>query len=388
MFPKELEDRFLQEGESKRFKLMIVSGVAAIGLFMQMLLADFLLSREVLLYAFLIRLLAFGPVICAGLYVLRLLRMPAMNEWLVAGCGVYAALLHAFIIYISPGSMAVARVVEFNIIVVYTCTLARFWPAVALTVSVAAIHGFMVTHMPDGTGVLVTNTTLLMVTCMAFVLYGTYKLEHDERMAFLLDIREQALNAELTVAHERLTRMATTDALTGLANRRYFEEFLGECWQRAQAQRRVVSVMIIDVDYFKLYNDRYGHQAGDRCLVSVAQALSRGIRRPGDLVARWGGEEFVIVMMDADVDAVAAAAERVRDAVAALGLVHEASRCLPRVTVSGGRASMRPDAHSHWGQLLQLADDALYRAKAAGRNRIHAGYDSTILTQHKVEAVQ
>lgn len=388
MFPKELEDRFLQEGEAKRFTLMVLSGVAAIALFMGMLIADFLLSREILLYAFLIRLLAFGPAICAGLAVLRILRMPAVNEWLIAGCGVYAALLHGFVIYISPGTLSVARVVEFNIIVVYTCAIARFWPAVTLAASAGAIHAFLVTHMPDSTGVLGTNTTLLMMTCMAFVLFGTYKLEHDERMAFLLDAREQALNAELTVAHDRLTHMATTDALTGLANRRYFEEFLGECWQRAQAQRRVVSVMIVDVDYFKLYNDRYGHQAGDRCLVSVAQALGGSIRRPGDLVARWGGEEFVIVMMDADVDAAAAAAERVREAVAAMNIKHEASKCAPRVTISGGRASMRPDANTQWDHLLQIADDALYRAKGAGRNRVLAGYDGARLAPQRVEAVQ
>jgi len=219
---------------------------------------------------------------------------------------------------------------------------------------------------------------LLMVTSTAFMLYGNYKLEHDERMAFLLDAREQALNAELTVTHERLTRMATTDALTNVANRRYFESFLSECWQRAQAQRRVLSLMVLDVDYFKLYNDRYGHQAGDRCLVGVAQALTSSIRRPGDLVARWGGEEFVIVMMDTDADAAAAVAERIREAVAQLDLLHEGSRCAPRVTVSGGHATIRPDAHSQWEQLVQMADDALYQAKAAGRNRIVSGHDGAM----------
>jgi diguanylate cyclase (GGDEF)-like protein len=373
-FPRELEERFLQEGEAKRFLIMVVAGLSAVVLFAGMLIADFLMARDQLHEALIVRLGVFPPIIVAGMVVLRRLRIPALNEWGVTGAGLLAGLLQGWIMLQGSQSWSVARVVELNIIVVYTCAIARFWPGVLSAILNFGIHGYVVTHMPDITGMLAFNTTLLMMTCTAFVLYGTYKQEHDERMAFLLDARERALNAELTEAHERLTRMATTDALTGVANRRYFEDFISECWGRAREQRRSLSFIILDVDFFKPYNDRYGHQAGDRCLVGVAQALKTCIRRPGDLVARWGGEEFVIVMMDADADAAAAAAERIREAVAGLGLVHEASRCAPHVTVSGGRATIRPGVHDEWTDLVQQADDALYRAKAAGRNRVYAGY--------------
>jgi len=386
MFPKELEARFLREGASKRFLLMVIAGLASIVLFAGVIIADFLLMRSVVPLALFIRGVVYGPAIIVGLLVVRRLNKPALNEWLVAAAGVWATLLQSVIILQGTGPWAVARVVELNIIVVYTCALARFWPAVALAALVAMMHTFIVMTMPDGTGLLASTTTLLMTTSMAFVLYGNYKLEHDERMAFLLDAREQALHAELTAAHERLTHMATTDALTNVANRRYFEGFLSECWQRAPAQRRLVSVMVREVDYFKLYNGLYGHQAGDRCLVGVAQALTSSIRRPGDLVARWGGEEFVIVMMDTDADAAAAAGERIREAVAQLDLVHEGSRCATRVTVSGGCATARPDAHSQWVQLVQMADDALYRAKAGGRNRIVVTSDGAMPSM-KAEAV-
>lgn len=385
-FPHKLEKRFLREGASRRFLMMVVAGLASIGLFAGVIIADFLMMRSVVPVALFVRGLMYGPVIVMGLLMARKLNRPALNEWLVAGAGVWATLLQSYIILQGSGPWAVARVVELNIIVVYTCALARFWPAVVLAATVGAVHAFLVSTMPDGTGVLVPTTTLLMVTSTAFVLYGNYKLEHDERMAFLLDAREQALQAELTATNQRLTHMATTDVLTQVANRRYFEGFLAECWQRAQAQGRVLSLMVLDVDDFKLYNDLYGHQAGDRCLVGVARALESCIRRPGDLVARWGGEEFVVVMMDTDMEAAAAAAERIRDAVARLGLTHHGSRCATHVTISGGCVTSRPDARGEWTQMVEMADEALYRAKAAGRDRIVVTGDDA-LPDVKVGAV-
>lgn len=379
MFPKELEDRFVHEGQDKRFFMMVVAGFFAVLLFGGIIIADFLMTPDALPVAFQLRWGVFPITIFSGLFVLSKLKMPSINEWLIAGTGLLAVLLQAAIMLSSHDHLVMARVVEFNIIIVYTCAIARFWPAVTMGVASMVVHGYIVSHLPDATGILPFNTMLLAITCTVFVLYGNYKLEHDERMAFLLDAREQALNAELTLAHDRLHRMATTDMLTNLANRRYFEAFLAECWGVAQEQRRVVSLIIVDIDYFKPYNDRYGHQAGDQCLVKVGQALSTCIRRPGDLVARWGGEEFVVVLMDADVDAAAAAAERIRAAVASLDLPHEGSACAPRVTVSGGRASMRPDANVSSQHLINMADEALYRAKAAGRNRVYVGYDRQVL---------
>ena len=381
MFPRMLEERFVEQAKSKRFFMMVVAGFFAVLLFGGMIIADYLMTPDALGVALPLRWGFFPPVIFVGLFVLGKLRMPAVNEWLIAGTGLLAVLLQAAIMMASHDHLMMARVVEFNIIIVYTCAIARFWPAVTMAVASMFVHGYIVGHLPDATGLLPFNTTLLAITCTVFVLYGNYKLEHDERMAFLLDSREQALNAELTEAHDRLHRMATTDMLTNLANRRYFESFLDECWGIAQEQHRVVSLIILDIDYFKPYNDRYGHQAGDQCLIKVGQALRTCIRRPGDLVARWGGEEFVVVLMDTDVDAAAAAAERIRAAVAAMDLVHEGSACAQRVTVSGGRASMRPDASDTSQHLINMADEALYRAKAAGRNRVYVGYERHALAE-------
>lgn len=380
MFPAELEACFLSACEVRRFLIMVVAGLSAITLFGCMLLADYLLSPGALPRAVLLRLVVFPMGILCGLYVLRRLRMPALNEWMVAVSGILAAVLEALILLDSAGAWGVARVVELNLLVVFTCCIARFWPAVLMALVSGAIHGHVVVTMPDETGMLPFVSTLLLISSTAFVLYGNYRLEHDERMAFLMDTREQALNEALAEAHERLTRMATTDALTKVANRRYFETFLEECWQCAQTQGRTLSLIMLDVDYFKPYNDRYGHQAGDRCLLAVAEALGACIRRPGDLVARWGGEEFAVVLMDADADVAAAAAERIREAVAALRIPHGASRCADHVTVSGGRATLRPDRGMDWSHLVNLADAALYRAKSAGRNCVYDGEQGDVAT--------
>jgi diguanylate cyclase (GGDEF)-like protein len=163
---------------------------------------------------------------------------------------------------------------------------------------------------------------------------------------------------------------AHQDALTGLSNRRRLDEVLPQEWNRSLRHKRPLSVLMVDVDFFKAYNDTYGHRAGDRCLADVSGTLDRYARRAGDLAARYGGEEFVILLPEVPPDRAEEIAESVRQDVYDLGIEHESSEVEKVVTVSVGVAAMVPNKDFNPTDLIKLADEALYKAKADGRNRI------------------
>lgn len=178
---------------------------------------------------------------------------------------------------------------------------------------------------------------------------------------------------ELEAAQIELQLLASRDGLTGVANRRSFDEKLAMEWHRAAREGQPLSLLLTDVDYFKRYNDTYGHQEGDACLRAVAQAMAGNVHRPADLVARYGGEEFAVILPGTDLAGVAVMAERIRAAVEQLGLPHRASEIADHVTLSVGTVTAIPGADGNPGQLVSAADAALYRAKHAGRNRVAAG---------------
>ena len=167
-----------------------------------------------------------------------------------------------------------------------------------------------------------------------------------------------------------LREMVARDGLTGIQNRRMFDQYIDRAWHQAIREGRRVAVLLIDIDCFKDYNDRYGHQAGDECLRAVALTLSRGARRPLDFVARYGGEEFAIVLYDASREYVAEVLTRIQRSIAELNILHEASRVASRLTVSIGAAFILPGSSRTPQGLIQLADEALYSAKEQGRNRV------------------
>ena len=162
------------------------------------------------------------------------------------------------------------------------------------------------------------------------------------------------------------------DWLTGLANRRRFDEMIQQEWARAKRDETSLGVLMLDIDYFKQFNDTYGHQAGDTCLQQVAKAIGGVIHRPGDLPARYGGEEFVVVLPQTDIAGAALVAEKMRAAVEALRWPHVNSRASDRVTISGGAAAMVPQEKGEPAILIAAADQALYQAKREGRNRIRS----------------
>jgi diguanylate cyclase (GGDEF)-like protein len=167
-----------------------------------------------------------------------------------------------------------------------------------------------------------------------------------------------------------LREMVARDGLTGIQNRRMFDQHIQRVWQQAVREEKRVAVLLADIDCFKDYNDRYGHQAGDECLRAVAVSLSQCARRPLDFVARYGGEEFAVVLYEASREYVAEVLTRIQRSIAELNIPHEASRVASRLTLSIGAAFIRPSANRTPDGLIQLADEALYSAKEQGRNRV------------------
>ncbi|MCC6132174.1 MAG: diguanylate cyclase [Acidobacteria bacterium] len=175
---------------------------------------------------------------------------------------------------------------------------------------------------------------------------------------------------ELKTARDLLEQLALLDALTGIANRRRFDEALEHEWQRAHRARTWLTLGILDVDHFKKFNDHYGHAEGDRCLRAVAQAAAAALRRPADLIARFGGEEFAFILPDSGPAGSGAVVRDLLDRIRALGLAHAASPTVERVTVSAGVISLMPEAVPLGASSAMVsADRLLYEAKQNGRAR-------------------
>lgn len=174
----------------------------------------------------------------------------------------------------------------------------------------------------------------------------------------------------LNAQNELLRSLAFIDGLTGVANRRRFDEALPAEWRRCQRNGSPLTLLMIDIDHFKRYNDHYGHQTGDACLQAVAGALKSRLNRSHDLVARYGGEEFVCLLPECDAAAGLAKAEELRLAVAALGIPHTDSPTASLVTLSIGAAVTQPSGDNRPECLIAAADAALYQAKSAGRDRV------------------
>lgn len=216
-------------------------------------------------------------------------------------------------------------------------------------------------YIPDQSYTITTREGLQRTLRIGGITFGNHFLA-----TLVDDTEQQAENAFFR-------GLAYNDGLTGLANRRRFDELFEAEWQRCRRSQRPLAVLMIDIDQFKRYNDTYGHPQGDICLQQVADVLRQGCRRSHDLVARYGGEEFVCLLPECDLDAALAQAQALRKAVEQRGIEHRNADPSPVVTISIGVACRVPDAQSTPQQLLAMADASLYRAKAAGRNCVDAG---------------
>jgi diguanylate cyclase (GGDEF)-like protein/PAS domain S-box-containing protein len=196
----------------------------------------------------------------------------------------------------------------------------------------------------------------------------------DCLVGFMFDINERKrAEDKILQLQKELEALSYRDALTGIANRRMFDRMLDVEWAKARAAGEPLALIIVDIDFFKQYNDRYGHPRGDACLQAVARVLDGGAARTRDLCARLGGEEFALLLPATDDAAALGVAERCARLLARAALPHEASAVAAVVTCSMGVATLVPGAHDEPARLVDLADTRLYQAKRTGRNRVVAG---------------
>jgi diguanylate cyclase (GGDEF)-like protein len=207
-------------------------------------------------------------------------------------------------------------------------------------------------------------------------LYNQRKLIDEQSLELKLKIEELLqVKQELEKSNRILEDLSSIDGLTDIPNRRRFDGFIDHEWRRAVRKGMPLSIIMIDIDYFKAYNDHYGHQAGDECLRQLGKVLKDTVKRSGDLVARYGGEEFIAALVDTDLKDAIAVAEKIRLNLEALNIPHASSPVGKRVTISMGVAAEISSRYSSFDTLIAMADKALYQAKREGRNQIKSAVE-------------
>ncbi len=226
------------------------------------------------------------------------------------------------------------------------------------------------------------NPMVLLSKIRVFVELGMQKIVLEEKTKELdIKIKElESLKSELEIKNRTLEQLTMEDGLTALGNRRCFDLTLITEWQRGLRFKQPLSLIMIDIDHFKLYNDTYGHQEGDICLKRVASSLKATLKRQCDIVARYGGEEFIAILPDTDSNGAKHVAERMLTAIARLEISHSSSLTEKIVTVSLGVATIVPDSNSIPEFLVKAVDQALYKAKDEGRNRVIVADSVSILS--------
>lgn len=363
-FPPALESAFEAETGEARCRHLAVYGLVALLLYDVYLLSDLRVIPDIFASAVVVRLGVVTPFALAMILALRLNPPPVLRESLQAAISVVITASILWLTVASHSATHVHRQVGIILVVLFANVVQRlrFWYAAAASLLSFALYTATVVNLHDLPIDSRTTAIVVLANVVVFTLVGTHALERDARREFLFRLQDR-------LRRDELERMAHRDSLTELGNRRYLDEALGCLWDEARAEARSIAVLILDIDGFKAFNDRYGHLAGDACLRRVSAVVAAELGDTNDIVARFGGEELVVVRVDRDLAAGGAVAERLRRAVAAIGIPHAAS---PHgvVTVSIGVAAGIPDPAFPPDSFLAAADAALYAAKHNGRNQV------------------
>ncbi|WP_420474653.1 diguanylate cyclase domain-containing protein [Noviherbaspirillum sp. ST9] len=381
-FPDEVEAEFQIEMERMRERRMRKTGLAAVLLYSAFAISDRVMIPDAYAKAWAIRFLVVVPLLLFCTFFVYRIRHAAWREAILSATLIVAGVSLPWIAGLSTHPNAahyqtgVTLIVLFGNIVVSL----RFRSALVTSVAMTVIYGLALGTIHSIPPEVRFNNWLFCFAAVAISLIANFRMDQDQRRAWFARLREHERNQELSHAVELLARLSAEDALTQIANRREFDRRLDIEWGRARRDGTPLALIMVDVDCFKNYNDHYGHQAGDACLQQIARSM-RGIpQRPADLVARFGGEEFVALLpATSEVDA-ALLAERMRVAIVDLQIPHATSRVSSGVTASFGVAAMHPTGNQQPAALIAAADAALYAAKEKGRNGVALHKEGTELT--------
>lgn len=390
-FPRELEARFEKETAHRRSKRLWLEALLAILLFDLFLIADYYSPQDQFRKAFVVRLLVVTPVcllIHAGL--LRLRRRVWRESSLAVG--VCLAGLAQLYLELNRSRVASAYVQMTALaVILFANIVMRLRLPYATAASFVMLFGDAVFLWKDE--MLKTEDKIfgagMVIGATALTLVANYNACREERLSYLLHLRGELLVADLNRLNAQLLRRSESDALTGLANRRSFDTQYAEMWRAALTAAGPLSVVLVDVDYFKRLNDRYGHLYGDEVLKRIASLLQQALRVKDDYAARFGGEEFVILLPRTPESAAIQVAERLRKMVELAGFPAIDPSQGPydlsiRATVSCGVACTYPTARNTPEQLLEAADRALYQAKAEGRNKVCCAPNNALATSPRL----
>ena len=242
----------------------------------------------------------------------------------------------------------------------------RFWHAFCvswLTFLFYVLTVSWITPMPPP---VMINSSVMLFSAIIISLIANYQMERDLCSNYLRNLLTEIETIRLEKAKDELEHLSSCDVLTGLANRRHCDAFLDTEWQMGIRYRTQQSILFLDVDDFKAYNDHYGHQAGDICLQKIATIINECVRRPHDLCARYGGEEFIVLLPNTSQKNTLQVAEKIRKSVELENIPHTYSRVTLHITISIGVVSMIPQAGLNQNLLVETADKALYNAKKIG----------------------
>ena len=371
-FTARTEAAFQQEVDRRRERRIYKSGIVGVLLYGVFAISDSFMVPDVYHQALAIRFLLVIPLMLLMTFGLYKLKSIVVREILLAATIVLVALSLIWISNLSSHPNAAHYQAGITLIALFGNIVLslRFRSALATSAVVTAIYAFSLSQATLLTVPVRFNSWLFCFAMVVISLIANFRIDQDQRRAYLARRREQVRNEELSHAVELLAKLSAEDALTQIANRREFDRRFDIEWARARRDAYPLAMIMADIDFFKNYNDTYGHPTGDTCLRQVAAALKSIPKRPADLVTRFGGEEFAVLLPDTTAEDAAVLAERMRQAVLDLQIPHATSRVASGVTVSFGVAAIRPGLQDQPSALVEAADAALYDAKKNGRNQV------------------